>query len=120
MTLNEAPLSSDSSLHLVVWWYWLAQVDPHCQSILLGGMFLTDLWLQLETLLPIETVQGSEGKWFLSQEALKSCTPALKHGAAHLSGNVGRSPEDLRGQNLEATVVQDAILQRETLVWIVT
>lgn len=86
-------------------------MDPHSQSKLLSGMFLTDVRLKLEALLPVEAVQRSEGKWFFLQEALQSFTPALQHGASHLRGNVRRSPEDLRGQNLEATVVQDAILE---------
>ena len=104
---------SDSSFHLVVGWEWLAQMDPHCKAILLGGMFLTHLGLQLETLLLIKAVQRSEGKWFFSQETLQSRTPALQHCAAQLRGDMRWSPEDLRGQNLEATVVQDAVLQRE-------
>lgn len=106
--------SSDSSFHLAVGWQCLSQVDPHCQSILLAGMFLMDLRLQLVTL-SIKAIQGCEGKWFLCQEALQSFTPAFQHGAAYLRRNWGRSPEDLRRQNLEATVVQDAILQEKRI-----
>lgn len=112
INIKQGPAVSDSSLHLVVWWQCFAQVDPHSQAKLFTGMFLMKLLLQLETLLPIKTVHGSKGQWFFFQEALQSCTPGLKHGAAGLRGNVRWSPEDLRGQNLKATVVQDAILQR--------
>lgn len=70
-----------------------------------------ELRLQLETLLPVEAVHRREGKGFFSQHTFQSFTPAFQHGAAYLRGNVRRSPEDLRSQNLEATVVQDAILE---------
>lgn len=72
-----------------------------------------DLRLQLETLLSIKAVQGSKGKRLFLQKALQSFTPGLKHCGAGLWGNVRWSPVDLRGQNFEATVVQNTILKRE-------
>lgn len=115
VTLNEGLLSSDSSFpsRLVVGWQWFTQVDPHRQSKLLGGMFLMDLRLQLETLLHVKAIHGSEAERLLLQQAWQSFAPGLQHGGAGLRGKVTWSPEDLRGQNLEATVVQDAILQEK-------
>lgn len=75
-----------------------------------------ELRLQLETLLPVEAVHRCEGKRFFSQDTFQSFTPAFQHGAAYLRGNVRRSPEDLRSQNLEAAVVQDAILEDTNMV----
>lgn len=106
-------MSSHSSFHLAVGWQSFSQVDPNSQTVLLAGILLLELRLQLETLLPVKAVQGSEGKRLLWQDALQSCTPSLQQGAACLRGKTRGSPEDLRGQNLEATVVQDAILEGE-------
>ena len=103
-------MSSAPSFHLAVGRQTLAQVDTHCQTKLLAGMFLMDVRLQLEALL-IKAVQGNEGQRLFFQEALQTCTPVLQHAGASFRRSRRGSPEDLRGQDLEATVVKDAILQ---------
>lgn len=105
-------MSSDSSFsaRLVVGWQWFPQVDPHGQSKLLGGMFLMDFRLQLETLLHVKAIHGSEAERLLLHQAWQSFAPGLQHGGAGLRGKVTWSPEDLRCQNLEATVVEDTVL----------
>lgn len=112
MAPSEAPPCSHSNLHLVVWWKWLSQVDPRSQSKLLVGVFLMELRLQLETLLPVKAVRGREGKGLFFQQALHSGAPGLQHGLAGRSCDVRWSPEDLRRQNLEATVIENTVLER--------
>lgn len=112
ISLNTKTQPSDTSFELTVCWKRHPQVDSHCNSNLLGSMFLKDLRLHLEPLLLIEVVQRTKAQWFLFQKSLQPCAPGLQHGITGLCGDTGGSPEDLWGQNLEATVVQDTILER--------
>lgn len=113
MALREALPPLDSRFNLAVGWQRFSQVVSHGQPKLLGGVFLLDLRFQLEALFTVKAVWWREGKWLLSQEALQSGAPGIQHGGAGLSRSMNWSPEDLRGQNLEAAVMQDAVLQRD-------
>lgn len=105
--------TSDASFHLAVGGQWFPKVVPHSQAKLLGGMLLLDLGLQLETLFCVKAVERREGKRLLSQKALQPCAPGLEHRDTGLRGNMSWSPEDLWGQDLESTVVQDTVLEVE-------
>lgn len=59
----------------------------------------------------VKEVTGSKGQRSLSQQLSQTGSPSFQHLRAHGGGTVGRTPEDLRSQNLESTEVQNAVLK---------
>lgn len=88
-------------------------MDPHCKPKFSASLFLGHLWLQHIALLLVKAVERSEGQGLFTQEALQAHAPVLQHAGTQLCWSTRWCPEDLRGQNLEATVVQDAILRKK-------
>lgn len=86
-------------------------MDPHCKPKFRTGLFLRHLRLQHIALLLVEAVKRSEGQRLFTHDSLQAHTPVLQHAGSQLCWSTRWRPEDLRGQNLEAAVVQDAILK---------
>lgn len=104
---------SNPSLDLVVGREGFPQMGSYRQSKLLECMLFLKLWFKLEAMLPVKTIQRDKGQRSFSLQPLKPGSPELQHCGAGFSGDTRWSPENLRSQNLKATVVKDPILHRE-------
>lgn len=89
----------------------LVKMDSHCKPKFSTSLFLGHLRLQHIALFLVKAVKRSEGQGLFTHDSLQAHAPVLQHAGSHLCWSTRWCPEDLRGQNLEATVVQDAILK---------
>lgn len=100
------------SFHLAVRWQRFLQVMTHSETERGISLLLLDFRLQLKAFPLTKTVYWWEGEWHFTKETLKTSTPAFQQAATSLSREMRGCPEDLWCEDLEATVVEDTILQK--------
>ena len=103
--------TSHTSFDLVVGRERLAHMMTHSEAERSFSLLLLHFLLQLEATSGVKAVRGGKGERSLTEETLETLAPTLQHGVAGIGWDVWRSPEDLWCQDLEATVVENAILQ---------